>query len=124
VSGVAFAPDGQTLASTSHDSTVKLWQVSDGTLLYTLHGHTSWVSSLEGHTNTSWVRSLTFAPDGQILASALQDSTVKLWRVADGMLLQTLEEHIETVNSVAFASDGTTLASGSGDGTIRLWAVR
>jgi len=42
VYSVAFSPDGQILASGS-GKTVRLWRVSDGTLLSTLKGHTGWV---------------------------------------------------------------------------------
>ena len=38
---LAFAPDGQTLASGSYDSTIKLWRVSDGACLQTFTGHTT-----------------------------------------------------------------------------------
>ena len=41
VYSVAFAPDGQTLASGSEDHTIKLWRVSDGACLQTLTGHTN-----------------------------------------------------------------------------------
>jgi WD40 repeat protein len=44
----------------------------------------------------------------------MSDRTVKLWRVADGALLRTLEGHAGSVNSVAFSPDGSLLASGSG----------
>jgi len=37
------------------------------------------VSSLSGHTD--WVRSVSFSPDGKLLASGAADSTVKLWEV-------------------------------------------
>ena len=55
---IAFSPDGELLASGSHDDTVKLWQVSTGTLL----------ANLEGHSNE--VVSVAFSPDGEMLASA------------------------------------------------------
>ena len=41
VESVAFSRDGKTLASGSEDNTIKLWDVSSGTELRTLTGHSS-----------------------------------------------------------------------------------
>ena len=78
--------------------------------------------TLIGHTNH--IHSIACAPDGEIIASASGDKTVKLWRVSDGTLLHTLEGHTDSVESVAFTRDGQTLVSGSLDGTVRLWGVK
>jgi sugar lactone lactonase YvrE len=71
----------------------------------------------------TWVRSISFSPDGQMLASGSYDPTVRLWRVADGALMRTLEGHTGWVRNVAFSPDGETLASASDDNTVRLWQV-
>ena len=75
---------------------------------------------LEGHTDT--VFSVRFSPDGQTLASASADKTVKLWSL-NGKLLRTLKGHRDTVFSVSFSPDGQTIASASKDRTVKLWSL-
>ncbi|MDZ8029174.1 MAG: AAA-like domain-containing protein, partial [Nostoc sp. DedQUE11] len=97
VNGVAFSPDGQTIASASDDKTVKLWN-RNGQVLQTLTGHSSSVNGVA------------FSPDGQTIASASDDKTVKLWN-RNGQVLQTLTGHSSLVLGVAFSPDGQTIAS-------------
>jgi WD40 repeat protein len=75
---------------------------------------------LKGH--TIWVKAVAFSPDGQLLASASRDRTVRLWNLATGEQLQKLEGHTQTVNGVAFSPDGQLLASASLDNTVGLWS--
>jgi WD40 repeat protein len=67
---------------------------------------------------------LTFSPDGQLLATGDVDRAIILWQVADGKKLLTLTGHASWVWSVAFSSDGKLLASGSDDKTIKLWDLQ
>ena len=76
-------------------------------------------ATLEGHTDLVW--SVAFSPNGQTLASASQDRTIRLWNSNNGNLKRTLTGHRDAVTSVAFSPDGRTLASASGDQAIRLW---
>ncbi|WP_413167794.1 WD40 repeat domain-containing protein [Capilliphycus salinus ALCB114379] len=96
-------------------------QERQASVLSTLAQSVSWVreqNRLEGHQRT--VQSVSFSPDGQMLATASYDNTVKLWR-RDGSLFKTLEGHTEPVTSVRFSPDNKMIASGSWDGTVRLW---
>ena len=63
---------------------------------------------------------VSFSPDGNALASASDDQTVRLWDPKSGKLLNTLTGHTWGVNGVSFSPDGNTLAS-AGDKTVRLW---
>jgi WD40 repeat protein len=69
------------------------------------------------------VLALATAPDGNVVAAGNADSTIKLWRVADGNLARTLIGHSKWVMSVAYSPHGLTLASVSTDKSIRLWGA-
>src|SRR5262245_27315558 len=73
--------------------------------------------------HNSIVSSVTFSPDGKMLATGSSDRTVKLWDVTTGQELTTLEGQMAQVRSVAFSPDGKMLATGSDDRTARLWDV-
>jgi uncharacterized protein with WD repeat len=111
VHAVAFSPDGKTLATTSSDRTVKLWDVATG-------------KQMGGHAaHTAVVTSVAFSPDGKTLASAAWDLSVQLWDVAGGKISADLRGHADGINAIAFSPDGKLLASASADSTVKLWDV-
>ncbi|MCT7972330.1 nSTAND1 domain-containing NTPase [Laspinema olomoucense] len=126
VFGVSFSPDGRAIASVSQDCTVKIWNATNGTLLKTLvdpklTGDPSKHSDCpveSSHSDRAY--SVSFSPDGQLIASGSRDKTVKIWRI-DGTLLKVLEGHTERVNSVAFSPNGRLIVSGSDDKMVKLW---
>ena len=78
-------------------------------------------ATLEGH--SGFVSSVSFSPDGKVLASGSWDHTIKLWDVDSRREIATLKGHSDKVYSVSFSPDGQVLASGSRDHTIKLWDV-
>ncbi|KAF7524678.1 hypothetical protein G7054_g11335 [Neopestalotiopsis clavispora] len=109
VSSVVFSIDGQRLASSSGDHTIKIWDVKMGACLQTL----------KGHDDSVW--SVVFSTDGQFLASSSSDKTVKVWDATTGVCLETLKDHDDWVLSAVFSPDGQRLASSSGDKTVKVW---
>ncbi len=105
---VAWSPDGTKLASGSSDQTIKIWNMSSGNEISTLHGH-------EGS-----VYSVAWNPDGTKLASGSGDKTIKIWDASSGNEITTLLGHNDNVWSVAWSPDGSKLASGSSIGSIKL----
>ncbi|MBD2492437.1 CHAT domain-containing protein [Aulosira sp. FACHB-615] len=75
------------------------------------------IQTLKGHAYTDSITSVSFSPDGKILASELDGGTVILWDINTGKEIKTLRE--PGVRSVSFSPDGRTLAF-AGDG-ITLW---
>jgi WD40 repeat protein len=106
---VAFSRDGR-LATGAFREDLKLWDPETGILLRTVHAHRG-----------EPVSALAFSPDGEWLASASFDRTVKLSNSKTGEILHSFDLHTGNVECVAFSPDGRRLASGGEDKTVRVW---
>jgi len=108
---VAFSPVSKwTLATASFDDTVKIWNIATGKVLHTLYGH-----SLP-------VISISFSPDGKVLASVGRDSKIILWNVRTGKKIKELNE--ADTKSIAFSPNGKLLAFADKVKGIQLWNVK
>ena len=104
ITALTATADGELFAN-SNRKTIQIWSLPKVMLKNTLTGHTDWITDLA------------FSPDKTLLASSSLDQTIKLWNVAEGTLLGTLDSG--RVTSLTFSPDGTRLASGS---RLQQWA--
>lgn len=110
--------DKMLLASASKDTTVRIWDVSSGSLLWTLEGHTDDVVAVVFLTAAS-------STDKKVVASASYDRTVRLWDVDSGLPVTMFPYSVSNVNPVFTTTpDQKTLFAFVADNYIvELWDV-
>jgi len=129
VCAVAISTDGETIATAGQDREILLWRPADLVEVDLMKSIASDDTSesvpsrgvLAGHTAT--VRSLAFAPVGDVLISSGHDNTVRIWDATSRRLIKTLRGHGRWVNAIAVAADGQSVVSASMDQTIRFWDI-
>ena len=133
-SGAAGAPmSGNLLVSASRDKTLRIWDVTTGYCVKTIHGH------------ADWVRDVAPSFDGRWLLSTGNDQTARLWDATSGETKSTFVGHEHVIECCIFApaisygylaalaglkkppaasSSGEYLATGSRDKSIKIWDFR
>ena len=109
--GVAFSPDGKSIATASYDKLVKLWDIATEKEVRTYKDHIDAVYAVE------------FTPDGKRLVSGSADRTIKIWDVATGDRLYTLSEPQDGINTIAIDPTVNCVAAGGLDKSIRIWSL-
>lgn len=190
VTCVKWGGDG-VIYTGSQDCTIKVWETSQGKLIRELKGHGHWVNSLAlsteyvlrtgafDHTGKQYsspeevkevalerynkmkgnaperlvsgsddftmflwepavskhpktrmtghqqlVNHVYFSPDGQWVASASFDKSVKLWNGITGKFVAAFRGHVGPVYQISWSADSRLLLSGSKDSTLKVWDIR
>src|SRR5262249_10894651 len=65
--------------------------------------------------------SLTFSPDGSMIAAGGDDASVMIFDAASGKPIERLTNHLYPISAIEWSSDGKWIASGDWSGVVRLW---
>ncbi|NET65305.1 MAG: hypothetical protein F6K63_13320 [Moorea sp. SIO1G6] len=112
VCSVGFTSNGQTLFSSSHDRSIRFWQVVSG-------------KQLQGmvRERSGWVRA-NLSQDDKRLFTSCEDNSIKVWDADTGKrLYKPLKGHSDLINAFVVSPDGHTLISASRDKTVKVWQL-
>ncbi len=102
VYGAAFSPDGNQIATSSGDRTVRLWNAHSGQEVLILLGHSKAVDHV------------TYSPDGKRLLTGGNDAGIRVWDVDTGKHLLVLDCQGKFVFDARFSTDGTKVLASVG----------
>jgi len=108
LSSIALAPNGEQLAIGSQSGVVRLlgWDGNDS-------------RPMRDHEGA--IRALDYSPDGELLASASSDRTIRVWKLAREKHVKL--DHGPGIRDVQFDGQGEYLWSTAEDGRVRRWTT-
>jgi WD40 repeat protein len=111
VESAAVAPNAA-FAATQTKNEIQIWDLVSGDV------------SRRIDTQVSVLEVLAFSADSKFLAVTGPQGSIKVWRVADGVLVEEFRTRYRTPTyALAFSQDGHNLASGGFDMKVRIWDV-
>lgn len=109
INSVQYSPNGRYIVTSSEDSTIKVWNAFDFSLLYTIKRPKPELDVI-------------FSPDSKFLVAGGRDSLIKFIGIHSGNVLKTLKKHRGAVTSLCFMpSDSDYLFSGGADSVVYKW---
>ncbi|XP_055306333.1 autophagy-related protein 16-1-like [Sitodiplosis mosellana] len=114
VNAVCWTPAKYLFATGGADRKVKMWDVR----LSTMKPCVTFVGS------NATINSIEFDLKGSLLLTSCNDSTSRLWTVADKKLRHTLSGHSKKVMAAKFLGDASKVITGSHDRTLKIWNLQ
>lgn len=111
-SGAEFSPDGKTIATSSWDEKIRIWDLDSGKQMREFKLHSAAATDV------------TYSYDGKTIATSSMDQTALLVDPETGHIIKKLGGYNGSVNSVALSPDGLFLLTASNDSTVRLTPIK
>ncbi|KNC50544.1 transducin family protein [Thecamonas trahens ATCC 50062] len=153
VYALALSPDAAVAASGGGDDKLRVWSTADGSELVVIDSFAESVAhvafsadggylagcDLDGNVRVlktgSWevvleldgpdgAESMVWHPRGNVLVVSSTDTTVWMWHVPSGKIMNVFAGHTDAVTVCGFAADGKTLISGSADESLIVWSPK
>ena len=129
---VAISPDDSQVAASEGD-VVQVWDAHSGQPLQSLRGYCKdkQFSTIKECKKASkhWmghekpITSLAFSPDGALLASGGEDTSIIFWDWQKAQVKWKAGGHWAAVTSLAFNDEGNAMLSGGADNKVRTWRL-
>ncbi|XP_071712171.1 protein ENHANCER OF LHP1 1 [Rutidosis leptorrhynchoides] len=119
ITGIAFDPNSEYLASVDSFGTVIIWELQSGSIVHTL-------KNIAPHTdsNFSTLTALGWSPDGEMLAvSGLKNDVIMYDRDTAENLFTLRGDHTKSVCFIAWSLNGKYLATSGVDKQVLIWDV-
>jgi WD40 repeat protein len=110
ITAFAIREGDQLAATAAWENSIHLSDLATGSARNVLTGH------------TRMIRGVAFA-DGELLVSASEDRTCKLWEVATGKLIASVEASESHLTNLAVVPEASTVITGDGEGRVQFWSL-
>jgi WD40 repeat protein len=122
VNYIAFLPGGKRIVTVTQRESVRIWDIETGSANFgkELHNLGNVTGFFQTKDDNPRLVSL-FSPDGKKILTEGPNSTVQIWDIETGKVIQKLEGHARGGASAVFSPDGKKIISAGSDNTARIW---